>query len=86
MPCEEKRGWRVSSRPIPRMWEWLPILSTVIDKSLVSATVDTAFCVLRLRINQGSYHDGGGLGSEVKTDFPQSQKLSKAPVAISTKL
>src|SRR5579862_6366565 len=48
MPCEEKRGWRVSSRPIPRMWEWLPILSTVMDKSLVSATVDTVFCVLRL--------------------------------------
>jgi len=43
MPCEEKRGCKESSRPIPRMWEWLPILSTVIDRSRVSATVDTAF-------------------------------------------
>jgi hypothetical protein len=44
MPCDENRGWRVSSRPMPRICEWLPIRSTVIDRSLVSETVDTAFC------------------------------------------
>ena len=81
MPCDEERGWRVSSRPIPRMWEWLPIRSTVMDRSLVSATVDTAFCLVRFFLVRGSYHNGGGLGLEVKTDF---QKLSNVPVAILT--
>lgn len=43
MPCEEKRGLRESSRPIPRMCECVPILSTVVSRSRVSATVVTVF-------------------------------------------